>query len=158
MRLGHGDGWPDVVAGCQVVGEDLSDKSRPRGRATRCGPARSIAVGADLVGRRSVGQVGTVVALERAPPLRPARDRRCKEPLWVPITLRCARVVVVPTIGPRSSGVSASQTIWRRHNRPNAESAGLFCGAAATGVSGHGCDGQSVSLLKLSKKRASWVR
>src|SRR4051812_49857496 len=29
------------------------------------------------------------------------------EPLCVPITLRCARLVVVPTIGPRSAGVGA---------------------------------------------------
>jgi hypothetical protein len=31
------------------------------------------------------------------------------EPLWVPITLRCERLVVVPTTGPRSVAVAAPQ-------------------------------------------------
>ena len=35
------------------------------------------------------------------------------EPLWVPMTLRCARVVVVPTTGPRCVAVAAAQWIGR---------------------------------------------
>ena len=66
VRLGHGDGWPDVVAGCQSRRKRRPGAVAPQGSSDTMGPPAPLRVGADLVGRRSVGQVGTVVALERA--------------------------------------------------------------------------------------------
>src|SRR3954469_25232966 len=43
----------------------------------------------------------------RAPAATASARYTLYEPLCVPITLRCARLVVVPTIGPRSAGVGA---------------------------------------------------
>src|SRR3954471_21982030 len=72
----------------------------------------------------------------RAPAATASARYALYEPLCVPITLRCARLVVVPTTGPRSAGVAAPHWMGSEPWPPEWEvrrmwrGAGISCGMA----------------------------
>ncbi len=70
---------------------------------------------------------------ERAPAATASARYTLYEPLCVPITLRCARALVVPTTGPRSAGSAAPQRIAGAPVPPACEVRRMCPGAGLSG-------------------------
>ena len=66
VRLGDGDGRADVVAGGQLGGEHVGHHGAPRVEADDLAGLAPLRVRADDVGGRGVGEVGLVLARQRA--------------------------------------------------------------------------------------------